>query len=37
MGYISKNAGTRIRKARMVIFSSLASAVRSVTLPDTEK
>ena len=37
MGYISKNATTRIRKARMVIFSSLASAVRSVTLPDTEK
>jgi DnaJ-class molecular chaperone len=37
MGYVSKNATTRIRKARMVIFSSLASAVRSVTLPDTEK
>ena len=37
MGYISKNAGTKLRKARLVIFSSLASAVRSVTLPDTEK
>jgi len=37
MGYVSKSANTRIRKARMVIFSSLASAVRSVTLPDTEK
>jgi len=37
MGYVSRSAGTRIRKARMVIFSSLASAVRSVTLPDTEK
>jgi DnaJ-class molecular chaperone len=37
MGYISKTASTRIKKARMVIFSSLASAVRSVTLPDTEK
>jgi DnaJ-class molecular chaperone len=37
MGYISKSAGTRMRKARMVIFSSLASAVRSVTLPDTKK
>jgi DnaJ-class molecular chaperone len=37
VGYVSRSAGTRIRKARMVIFSSLASAVRSVTLPDTEK
>jgi DnaJ-class molecular chaperone len=37
MGYVSRSAGSRIRKARMVIFSSLASAVRSVTLPDTEK
>jgi DnaJ-class molecular chaperone len=37
MGYVSKSAGTRIRKARMVIFSSLASALRSVTLPDSEK